>query len=348
MKKLSIIWGLAALVLGLSSCKQESDPQYHAPTSFTINEPALKNQVFRCASEMTDTETFNLFATQPDYGYSAVAQYSALVSLDPDAPVEEWEELPNETPTSAAMSIKTFELGAAINRLLDVADEDEFNANNYGNTEFKCYFKGVCELNGVEGSRIVSDNTVSYDKVMITYAVKSPGWIYICGDVQNIETNVANGFTAPSMSNYQLYKDNFAVYEPEDRIGEKLYVGVFNIVPKDPNDEKFNDGSYNESNPDACGQFRFFTELGGWKPDFSLGSNEADFYCEKITDKWAAGYTGDIVDQGLGNWGIFVEEPTPFTVVVDINADGSKIYVKEGVNTVTFSEREPEFTPVEE
>ena len=333
---------MVALVLGFSSCKQESDPQYHAPTSFTVNEPALKNQAFRCATEMTDAETFNLFCSQPDYGYSAICQYSALVSLDPNAPIEEWLSLPNQNSTSAAMAIKTFELGSAVNKLLGVADQEDFDQHGYGNMEFKCYFKAVCEIAGVEGSRIISGNTVSYDKVMISYAVKTPAWIYICGDVMNRETGVSNGFTAPNAANFDVYKNNFALYEPDDMIGEKLYVGVFDVTPKA---EAADPATSDPSNVDQCAQFRFFTELLGWTPDASLGSNEADFYCLPITDKWAAGYSGDVVPQGLGNWGIFVTENQPVTIVVDqVN---NKIFVKEGANTVTFVGREPEFTPAE-
>lgn len=333
---------MVALVLGFSSCKQESDPQYHAPTTFTVNEPALKNQAFRCATDMTDAETFNLFCSQPDYGYSAVCKYSALVSLDPNAPIDEWLPLPNQNSTSAAMAIKTFELGSAVNKLLGVVDQEDFDAHGYGNQEFKCYFKAACEIEGVEGSYIVSDNTVSYDKVMIYYAVKTPAWIYICGDVQNPVTMINNGFTAPSMANFDLYKNNFALYEPEDMIGEKLYVGVFNVTPKE---DAANPATSDPGNVDQCAQFRFFTELLGWTTDASLGSNEADFYCLPITDKWQAGFSGDIVNQGLGNWGVFVTEPQPLTIVVDqVN---NKIFVKEGSNTVTFVGREPEFTPAE-
>ncbi len=124
-------------------------------------------------------------------------------------------------------------------------------------------------------------------------------------------------------------------------IGEKLCVGVFDLFSRfadfaDTSDE------FNADNPDACSQFRFFTELLGWTPEASLGSNEADFYVLPITDKWVAGYSGDIVNKGLGNWGIFVPEGNqPVTIVVDqLNL---KIFVKEGAHTVTFVGRDPEF-----
>lgn len=340
---------MVALLLGVSSCKQEDEPKYHAPdaATFLVNQPALQNQVFRTATEMTDPETFNLFCSQPDYGYSAICNYSALVSLDPNAPIEEWVALPNQNPTSASMSIKTFELGVALNKLLNVEDAADFDARGLYNQEFKPYFKAVCEIPSVEGSYVVSSNTVSYNRVMINYAEKLPGWIFICGDVENINTGVANGFTAPSASNFDLYKANFALYEPSDMIGEKLYVGSFNLTPKNPDDDKFKptdenpEGSYNAGNPDACAQFRFFTELAGWVNTYSLGSNEADFYCLPTTDKWEVGYSGEIVNQGLGNWGVFVTEKTPITIVVDV--PNLKIFYKAGVHEVIFTGRDPEF-----
>ncbi|MBD5189091.1 MAG: hypothetical protein HDS95_02280 [Bacteroidales bacterium] len=338
MKKISIILAMAAMVLGFSSCKQEDEPVYHAPTTFTVNEPALKNQVFRTKTDMTDKETFDLYCSQPDYGYSAICEYSALVSLNPDAPIEEWKALPNENSSSAQMAIKTYELGVAINQLLNVEDQADFDARNLYDQQFKCYFKAVCEIPGIEGSKIISSNTVSYDKVMINYAEKTPGWIYICGDVANIETGVANEFTAPSVGNFDFFKNNFALYEPEDMIGEKLYVGTFNLTPKNPAGV---DGDYNEGNPNACAQFRFFTDLLGWVTDASLGSNEADFYCLPTTDKWEAGFSGDVVDHGLGNWGVFVTEPSPITIVVDV--PNLKIYYKAGAYEVSFVGRDPEF-----
>ncbi|MBD5329633.1 MAG: hypothetical protein HDS03_07125 [Bacteroides sp.] len=334
MKKISILMAMVAMVLGLSSCKQEDEPKYHAPTTFTIAQPALQDQAFRTMTEMTDKETFDLFCTQPDYGYSAICEYSALVSLNPDAPIEDWKPLINENPTSAQMAIKTYELGVAINQLLNVEDYADFEARGLYDQEFKCYFKAVCEIPGVEGSKIISSNTVTYNKVMINYAEKTAAWIYICGDVENPDTGIANGFTAPSVANYDLYKNNFALYEPEDKIGEKLYVGVFNITPKDS-------ALAGGTTVDDCAQFRFFTDLLGWVADASLGSNEADFYCDPITDKYVAGFSGDIVAQGLGNWGILVTEKTPVTIVVD--QTNLKIWVKEGAHEVSFVGRDPEF-----
>lgn len=333
MKKLSIILAMVAMVLGFSSCKQEDEPQYHNPTHFILSTPALQNQAFLCGNDMTDKATFNLFCTQPDYGYSAICNYSALVSLDPSAPIEEWIALPNETPNMASMSIKTYELGVAIVKLLGYESEEEFAAANAGDKTYVAYFKAVCEIPGIDGSKIISDNYVSYNKVNIQYAEKKPGWIYICGNVADASGEHVNGFTAPSPSNLADYDAYWSLYEPDNMIGEKVYVGKFIVTAKDNGDEL--------GNPDAASQFRFFTELLGWSPDASLGSNKDDFYCLPITDKVGEEYKGPIVNQGLGNWGIHCTEPTPVTIVVD--AADFKIYVKEGFHDVTFTGHNPSF-----
>lgn len=324
---------MAAVALGFSSCKQEDEPAYHNPTTFTISTPALQDVAFRTQPEMTDPQTFNLFCTQPDYGFSAVCDYSALVSLDPECPEETAIALENTTPKSAAMTIKTFELGAAVNKLLGVTSQEQFDAEGIGQNAYKVYFRAVCEIPSIEGSRIVSSNVVSLNAVYLTYAEKKPAWIYICGDVQNEDGSLKNGFLAPAASNLQAYMDNWSLFEPEDQIGQKLYVGTFWLTPKNENPDP--------ANPDDCSQFRFFTDLLGWTAEASLGSNEADFYCLNITDKAAGGFTGDIVAQGLGNWGIATGTPIPVTIVVD--QTGNKIYVREGKLNVTFTGRTPSF-----
>lgn len=334
---------MALLALGVSSCKQEDDPKYRVPTTFTISEPALKNQVFETETEMTSTETVNLFCTQPDYGYSAVCNYSAIMSLNPECPVAENAAvdgesiaLENLTPTSAAMSIKTFEIGAGACKLAGFTSQEDYDKSDFGKTPQKIYFRAVCEIPGIEGSRIVSSNVVSYDAVMVRYAEKKPGWIYIVGNVTNLETGVADDFKGPSAANYDHYYNNFRMLEPENKIGEKLYVGQFGINPKTEDPA--------ETYENNCSQFRFFTALTGWSTESSVGSNEADFYSLSITDKWEAGYDGKMVDHGLGNWGIWLCDksgPQPATIVADIL--DMKIYVKEGLHNVTFTGRTPSF-----
>ena len=81
MKKLSIFLAGLVAVFGLASCENEKEPVYKAPTTFELNVPVMENQYL----ELNEENTFELVASaQPDYGYSAVTTYSALVSLTPD------------------------------------------------------------------------------------------------------------------------------------------------------------------------------------------------------------------------------------------------------------------------
>lgn len=339
---------MAALALGFTSCKQEDGPQLKMPTTFTVATPALQNQEFMTTTEMTDAATINLFCTQPDYGYSAICKYSAIMSLDPEAPEEDWIALANQNESSAAMAIKTFEVGAGACKLLGITSAEEFATTKYVNDPVKVYFRAVCEIPGIldaEGNnptRIVSSNAVSYNAVRLQYAEKVPAWVYIVGNVGNMETGKEDNFKGPSSANYDFYKDNFAMYEPKDKIGDKLYVGSFNLLGKE----------YDKTKPvddvDQCSQFRIFTQLLGWVDTASYGSEKADFYVFPITDKFDAGYTGDVIAQGLGNWGIYLPEkadPVPMTVVFD--EVQLKIYVKKGVYNVTFIGRDPEFNAPE-
>ncbi|MBD5305762.1 MAG: hypothetical protein HDS12_05695 [Bacteroides sp.] len=351
MKKISIILGLAAVALGFTSCKQEENPKYHQPTDFIISTPAMQNIAFETESEMTSNETFNLFCSQPDYGYAAICNYSAVVSLDPECPVERVVDeetgavtiqavegksvlLDNQNPTSAAMAIKTYDLGIAMLNLGGIYnDRDDYNASDFAKGTVKAYFRAVCQIDGIDNSAIASTNVVSYNAVKVAYAEKVAGWIYICGNVQNPDTGVVDDFKGPSVANYDWYYNNFRLIEPESMIGQKLYVGQFNIAPKSPTPDL--------GNVDDTSQFRFFTELLGWTNTASLGSAEADFYVLPISDKFAAGFDGDIVNQGLGNWGVWVSDYTPMTVVVDVPS--LKIYIKEGFHEVSFVGRNPEF-----
>lgn len=335
---------MAALLLGAASCSQEENPKYHNPNadSFKINTPGLQDQALYTTGDMQDASTFNLFTSQPDYGFSGVCNYSAIVSLDPTCPdptTPEGKEksfaLPNENPTSAIMAIKTFELANALNKLLGIPDQEAFDANQTVKQPLKAYFRAVCEIPGIEGSRVVTSNVTSYNNIHLVYAIKQPGWIYICGDVQTTggDDAVKNGFTGPAASAFDFYKD-FRLYEPEDMIGEKLYVGHFWLTPKS--------GTFNPTNPDDESQFRFFTELAGWSTDYSVGSNINDFYCEntELVDD-SVFYEGTLIMNGLGNWGISVAEPKEVTIVVDLT--GLKCYFKLGDWDVTFSARTPSF-----
>ncbi len=90
--------------------------------------------MLQLSSDMGDLSTFNLFCSQPDYGYSAICKYSALVSLDPECPAEDTDKtlsLPATNPAMAAMAIKTYELAVAPQQALKGYNSEEEYQTGY-------------------------------------------------------------------------------------------------------------------------------------------------------------------------------------------------------------------------
>ena len=159
-------------------------------------------------------------------------------------------------------------------------------------------------------------------------------YIYIVGNITNPANGVYNYWTTPSIGNTEFY-ENFKLFNPEGMNRSDLYVGTYIL---DPRDKWYLD----PENPYSDCEFRFFTSLQGWTPEPSIGSNEADFYVLPISSEFEDGtYSGNVLFQGLGNWGIYCKEDTLMTVVVDLRL--KRIYVHKGEAEVTFNDRTPIF-----
>lgn len=240
MKKISIFLAMVATVLGFSSCSEDRDPVYQAPTTFVLNKPAMQDQYI----ELTQGQTLELVCSQPDYGYSAVTQYSAQMSLTEDfAKVYDLESVDK---TVARMMVKQDDVNNGIVELGGFESEDDFNAYYAANPWQKVYFRAIARLDGVEGSEIVS-NVVAYNYLKPNYSVPQAGYIYLVG--------APEGWAGPTESKAAHYAD-WRLFEPVDAIGSKVYTGVFDI-------------------PAGSAMFRFYTALTGWDAD-SYGSQEED------------------------------------------------------------------------
>lgn len=310
------------MAASMAGCADTEKPVFQQPTTFTINTPAFQDEYLATTGDMDNKSTFMLYCSQPDYGFAAKANYSAQVSLSPtfidatDTEDANYVELTNQDINSGAMRIRTYDLAVAMTTLLGFESQEDYDnyLANGGATVMPLYFRGVCEIGGVSGSYIVSSNVVSYNKVGLSFAIPTAGIIYIVGDVNN--------FTAPEPSNAEFYAD-YECIEPE--IGCKLYAGTFLM----PNTESVHSGA---TGPDYTTQWRFFTELSGWNDASKMvGSNEADFYVEPITDLFVDGqYSGTGV-YGKGNWGVLLEEDTWMTVVVSLEVkDKPKVWFRYG------------------
>lgn len=345
MKKFIYLLTGVAVAASLQSCVDTEKPVFQKPTTFTVNTPALQNQYLATTGDMDNKSTFTLYCSQPDYGFAAKADYSALVSLSPDFvdatdnSEANYVELSNQNINSAAMTFRTYDLAAAMTKLLgfeNIEDYDAYLAAG-GATVMPLYFRAVCQIGGVPDSRIVSDNVVSYNKVGLSFAIPTAGFIYICGDV--------NGFKEPSEGNAEFYQDYKLI---ESEIGSKLYAGTF-LMPDTESVHK------DATGVDYTTQWRFFTELSGWNDGSKMvGSNEADYYVEDITKMFSDGqYSGKGV-YGKGNWGVLLENPTYVTCVVSLQVkDSPKVWFRFGQWNVTVGlgtdgKNEPVFTAVGE
>lgn len=283
MKKLSFILAGALALVGFTSCEQDKDPVYHAPTSFELNTPVMQDQYI----DLSNEGTIELVAkAQPDYGYSAVTHYSALVSLTED--FADFVEVKSVgTGTHSRMEFNNADVAMAICQLKGITDEDSYVEE----PAIPLYFRGVAELTGVESSRIVSSNTVCLKQVKYYFAVPVPGYIYIVGGI--------NGWNEPKESNKALYND-WRLFEADNAIGSKVYSAVFDIPAGDL-------------------YFRFYTELTGWGSDDafpSVGPFGTDGV--NLDVEFVDGSFGGSAVPGKGSWHIPNWEGGEMTIIVNL------------------------------
>lgn len=299
MKKISIFMALAAVALGFSSCSEDRDPVYHAPTQYVLNTPAMQDQYI----ELTEGNTLELSSSQPDYGYSAVAQYSAQMSLTSD--FAQAYDLEAVDKTQARFQLKQEDIAVGICELAGITDEESYANYMAGleNGTTAVYFRAICQLAGVEGSQITS-NVVSYNYVKPYFAVKMPGYIYLVG--------APEGWAGPTESNAAHYSD-WRLFEPDDAIGSKIYTGVFDV-------------------PAGSAMFRFYTALTGWDAD-SWGS-QADDNPIQFPDFTSGSFTNALV-KGKGAFEFPNWPGGKMTIVVDMSDENNAtITIYEGEQSV--------------
>lgn len=93
--------------------------------------------------------------------------------------------------------------------------------------------------------------------------------------------------------------------------------------------------------PAGENSFRFFTQLGSWSNEHSIGSAYDDFYVLPIS----LPYSGSAVIKGLGNWGIDLTEDTYVKMVVNINDQSVSFTRVEGIDP---AEPKPELGDVKQ
>lgn len=273
---------MAAVALGFTSCQEDKEPVYKQPTQFVLNTPAMEDQYI----DLTEGNTLELVSSQPDYGYSAIANYSAEMSLTQDFSTFEAIEPTNNH--LARMTFKQEDVALALCTLLGVSGEDSFNEMYPdGMPYMTVYFRAVCQLEGVESS-LIKSNVVNYKNLKGYLAVKTPGYIYLVGSPE--------GWSGPEASNAAHYAP-WRLFEPENAIGSMVYSGVFDL-PASP-------------------MFRFYTALTGWDAD-SYGTQVDDNPIDFPEFTGADSFTAPMI-KGKGSYNFPNFPGGTVTIVVDMS-----------------------------
>lgn len=240
------VLAMAAAMLGFCSCSDVTDPKLNEQPgndNFTIYTPSFQNEYYG----LTETGTFDLtLSGQPDYGYSAITQYRALVSLTEDF-AESRVLVPVGTGTLSKMTLRDNDLAIALCALHGVETKEDYV--DLG--EQKVYFKGQAFIDGIldkDGNNrtvVETKNVVSLNRVQAYLALPIPGKIWVIG-------NYAGSWIGPDAAN-ETALEPYALSEKDDAIGSKKYYGTIEFTTEA-------EGSI----------FRFYTALEGWDAN-SLG-----------------------------------------------------------------------------
>lgn len=234
-KRFSVLACMAATVVGLSSCSEVTDPKYHEPdaSTFQIYAPAFQNEYYQLAPG----ETFDLVLNgQPDYGFSAITQYRAEVSLTED--FANYQTLiPTGSGTLSRMTLNQEDLALALCKLDGVETADDY----VDKPARKVYFRGAAFIDGIADSYVHTSNVTYLSRVKGYLALPVPGKIYVIG-------NYVGAWIGPTTDNIEALAP-YTLKEKDDDVDSKVYYGSILFQPT------------NES--EGC-IFRFYTALGSW------------------------------------------------------------------------------------
>jgi hypothetical protein len=253
MKKIFSLAMMLVSVLALfTACDEDRDsnPVITSPTTFTINQSPVADQYIQLAKG----NNVNLTWSQPDYGYNAFATYKIQVGLVGDDGKVTWNEKDGKpkflasTYTKANSNIDGEEIAAAICELDGFKDKTEYVDKGYRQVALRVYSCIETSMGEeIAGTGIMSSNYATFKHMAAYNAVKSPGFIYIVGSLDD--------WKEPNAGNAEYYKD-WRLFENADAIDSKEYHGTFEAPAGDL-------------------MFRFYAALTGWDAD-SYGSQKDD------------------------------------------------------------------------
>lgn len=115
MKKIYIIFLLLASLGMLWSCQEDEQVVLKHPDSFVLNVPKYASGIY----DLKNMETIEFTTSQPDYGFTAVANYSVEISLTED--FAKSDTLPG-TYTSAKFNVQAADIALALMGLYGIVD----------------------------------------------------------------------------------------------------------------------------------------------------------------------------------------------------------------------------------
>lgn len=199
---------LVAVMLGFTSCNDDTDPVFQSPTKFVLNTPALASQYY----ELTPEGSIVLTCTQPDYGFTASTTYGVQVSLSEGGEIY---EITPEVPTEASIRIKASDLAMGICRLRGIEKKEDWVEE----PARPVYIRATAQI-GPHGNSYIESNWIKLDQVKEYFAVPEPGFIYLVGSPE--------GWSGPTEDKKDHYAD-WRLFEKADTIGSKVYYAVFDM-----------------------------------------------------------------------------------------------------------------------
>lgn len=234
---------LAAVSLAFTACEDDKTPVYQEPTEFILNTPPLASQYY----ELAPGGSVEFTCSQPDYGYSAITNYSIDVALTDNFTTDEEGNTNYVTikgGTSARISVSAADLAKAICQLNGI--EDYASYPEAGIPAAPIYVRAEASLTDVASSLIYS-NVIKLDQVKAYNPYSAGGrQIYLVGNPQG----------------WNIEGDDCTLNETG--VGTNIYIGAFEV---------------------SAGEqyFRFYTSLGDWNTG-SIGSVSGENTEETVTD----------------------------------------------------------------
>ncbi|MCD8193756.1 MAG: SusF/SusE family outer membrane protein [Tannerellaceae bacterium] len=177
MKKINIALFMLLGFITFISCDsdRDSNPTLLYPTSFVLNTPPYVNAVY----DLKNTQSVELTATQPEYGFTAATNYAVQVSLSGNFTNEEEFVTLSTIYTTARMEVNASEIANAMVALLGIENEEDFPTD-----EFALKIRLMATISGSD--HIVYSNSIELPRVIGYYALPEltmPDNLFIVGSM---------------------------------------------------------------------------------------------------------------------------------------------------------------------